>query len=224
MTRYEKELPCEVAFDKPPPMEHILGAYLSERGLRQFRCAETEKYAHVTFFFNDYRDDAFPGEERQLAPSPREVRTYDQKPEMSAVKVTDMILSRVAAGCDDFIVVNYANGDMVGHTGNLPAAIVAVETVDQCVGRVVEAVQARGGGLVVTADHGNCEQMIDPLSGEPHTAHTIFDVECIVVDERYRKRQLRAGGRLADLGPTVLEMLNLPKPKAMSGESLIVNP
>ena len=221
MTAYEAGLPVSVAFDKPEKMTDILGAYVAEQGLKQFRCAETEKYPHVTFFFNDYRDEPFPGEERCLIPSPRDVSTYDQKPEMSAPEVTESVLSRIATGSDDLMVINLANGDMVGHTGNLPAAIRAVETVDQCVGRIAEAVLQRGGGLVVTADHGNSEQMIDPQTGKPHTAHTTYDVECIIVDERYQGRVLRSGGRLADVAPTVLDLLGLPKPRAMTGISLL---
>ena len=221
MTAYEVGLPVRVAYEKPTKMENILGSYIADLGLRQFRTAETEKYAHVTFFFNDYRDDAFPGEERLLIPSPRDVTTYDQKPDMSAYQVTSSLLDRIAAGVDDFILVNYANGDMVGHTGKLAAAIRAVETVDVCVGKVVDAVLSRGGSVVVTADHGNCEQMIDPETGGPHTAHTVYDVEAIVVDDRYRNRWLRTGGRLADLAPTVLELMGLRKPEAMTGKSLI---
>lgn len=223
MTAYEEDLPVRVAFDKPEPMADILGAFIMEQGLTQFRCAETEKYAHVTFFFNDYRDEPFRGENRQLVPSPRDVTTYDQKPEMSAHEVTDVMLRRIANGNDDLIVLNYANGDMVGHTGNLEAAIKAVEAVDECVGRVVDAVLERGGGLIVTADHGNCEQMIDPDTKGPHTAHTTYDVELIVVDERFRGRSLRKGGRLADIAPTALHMLGLSKPDAMTGASLILS-
>ncbi len=224
MTAYEEGLPVHVAYDKPAKMTDILGGYLADRGLRQFRTAETEKYAHVTFFFNDYRDDPFPGEERLLIPSPRDVSTYDHKPEMSAREVTAALLERITTGVDDFILVNYANPDMVGHTGNLQAAIRAVETVDECVGKIVDAVLARGGGLIVTADHGNCEQMIDPATGGPHTAHTTYDVELIVVDERYHGRRLRSGGRLADIAPTVLELMGLPKPKSMNGTSLFAIP
>ncbi len=221
MTAYEEGLPVHVAFPKPPPMADILGAYVAQRELKQFRCAETEKYPHVTFFFNDYRDDPFPGEERQLVPSPRDISTYDQKPQMAAYEVTDVVLRRLAHFADDLMVINYANGDMVGHTGNLAAAIRAVETVDECVGRVVNAVLAKGGGLIVTADHGNCEQMIDPATGGPHTAHTTFDVELIVVDDRFRGTKLRSGGRLADIAPTALSMFGLPVPSAMTGTSLL---
>ena len=221
MTEYEKGLPVEVAFGKPEKMPDILGAYVAQQGLEQFRCAETEKYPHVTFFFNDYRDEPFAGEAWQLIPSPRDVSTYDQKPEMSAHGVTEAVLGRIQEEDDALIVINFANGDMVGHTGNLKAAIHAVETVDECVGRVVAAVLEKGGGLVVTADHGNCEQMIDPATGGAHTAHTTYDVELIVVDERFRSRQLRAGGRLADIAPTCVEMIGLPMPEAMQGTTLL---
>lgn len=221
MTAYEKGLPVHVAFDKPPKMERILGAYVSELGLKQFRCAETEKYPHVTYFFNDYRDEPFAGEERVLVASPRDVATYDQKPQMSAHEVTRVGTGRLATGIDDLVVVNFANGDMVGHTGNLNAAVSAVETVDECVGRIVEETLARGGALVVTADHGNCEQMIDPTTGGPHTAHTTYDVELIVVDPDARGKKLRTGGRLADVAPTLLELMGLAKPDKMSGESLL---
>jgi 2,3-bisphosphoglycerate-independent phosphoglycerate mutase len=201
-------------------MADILGAYASQLGLKQFRCAETEKFPHVTFFFNDYRDDPFPGEDRQILESPRDVATYDQKPEMSAFPVTEEMLRRIESDRYDLMVLNYANGDMVGHTGNLQAAIRAVETVDQCVGRVVEAVLKKGGALIVTADHGNCEQMIDPETGGPHTAHTTYDVDLILVDEASRGRTLRSGGRLADIAPTALALMGLEKPAEMTGEAL----
>ena len=221
MTAYEKGLPVQVAFTKPERMEDILGDYVSSQGLSQFRCAETEKYAHVTFFFNDYRDEPFEGEDRGLLPSARDISTYDQKPAMSAPQITDAILRRLDTHDDSLIILNYANGDMVGHTGNLDAAIRAVETVDTCVGRVVDALLAKGGSAIVTADHGNCEQMINPATGGPHTAHTTYDVELILVANAYRGRKLRSGGRLADIAPTVLELLGLPKPAAMTGESLL---
>lgn len=221
MTGYETGLPVHVIFEKPEKMPHILGQYISSLGLHQFRCAETEKYPHVTFFFNDYRDDPFPEEARGMAPSPRDVSTYDQKPEMSAEEVTAKVLNEIESGEADLIIVNYANGDMVGHTGVLQAAIKAVETVDACVGRVVEATLARGGSLVVTADHGNCEQMIDPATGGPHTAHTTYDVPLIVVEPGLEGCQLRTGGRLADIAPTVLELMGLPIPEEMTGEPLL---
>ncbi len=221
MTAYEKGLPVHVAFDKPPMMQHTLGAYIQECGLTQFRCAETEKYAHVTFFFSDYRDEPFGGEDRRLVASPRDITTYDQKPEMSIYPLTDLMLERLATHDDDLIVLNFANGDMVGHTGNLQAAVRAVEAVDECVGKVVSAVREKGGSVIVTADHGNCEQMIDPATGGPHTAHTTYDVELIVVDDRFAGRPLRAGGRLADIAPTALELMGLAKPSDMTGVSLL---
>jgi 2,3-bisphosphoglycerate-independent phosphoglycerate mutase len=221
LTAYEQGLPVRVAFDKPPPMKGLLGEHLARLGLRQFRCAETEKYPHVTFFFNDYRDEPFAGEERLLIPSPRDVATYDQKPEMSAHEVTEEMMRRIDSEAYDVMVLNYANGDMVGHTGSLPAAIRAVETVDACVGRVTDAVRRRGGALIVTADHGNCEQMIDPRSGQAHTAHTTYDVELIVVDDRFRGRALRPGGRLADVAPTLLALLGVQAPAEMDGRSLL---
>jgi len=221
MTAYEQGLPVQVAFKKPEKMKDILGELVSAEGLTQFRCAETEKYPHVTFFFNDYRDKPFTHEDWHMVPSPRDVTTYDQKPQMSALEVTDMMLARLAERRDDLVVVNYANGDMVGHTGILEAAIAAVETVDACVGRIVDAVLHSGGGLIVTADHGNAEQMINPQTGGPHTAHTTYDVPLIVVDERFKGRTLRTGGRLADIAPTLLEMMGLAVPDAMTGVSLL---
>lgn len=235
MCEYETGLPVKVAFARPAKMANILGAYAADLGLKQFRCAETEKFPHVTFFFNDYREPPFDGEDRQIVPSPRDVTTYDQKPEMSAYGVTDEMLRRIASDAYDLYILNYANGDMVGHTGNLRAAIRAVEVVDECVGRVVGAVLAKGGAAIVTADHGNCEQMIDPATGGPHTAHTTYDVDLIVVDDRYRGAYdsatgapksnggipLRPGGRLADIAPTLLALGGLRQPAEMTGQSLI---
>ena len=221
MTEYEQGMLVEAAVKKPSKMCNTLGAYVSEAGFAQFRCAETEKFPHVTFFFNDYRDEPYEGEERQIIASPRDVTTYDQKPEMSAPGVTDEMLRRIASDKYDLMVLNYANGDMVGHTGSLPAAIKAVEAVDEGVGKIVNAVLEKGGALIVTADHGNCEQMIDPETGGIHTAHTTYDVDLIVVDEQYREHRLRRGGRLADIAPTALSLLGLPQPSEMTGESLI---
>lgn len=235
MTAYEQELGqwVEVAFPKAPKMENIAGAYLSGLGFTQFRCAETEKFPHVTFFFNDYRDDPFPGEKRQMAQSPQ-VSTYDQQPEMSARQIADLVLARLAAeDCEDFILVNFANTDMVGHTGVLAAAIKAAETVDALVGEIVEKTLARGGKLIVTADHGNSEQMWDPATGAPHTAHTTYPVECILVDPSLRGHAtgspentspaLRHDGRLADVFPTLLAMMGLAKPAEMEGFSLLAS-
>jgi len=223
MTAYSERLSelCEVAFPKPPKMEDIAGAYLSRLGLTQFRCAETEKFPHVTFFFNDYRDKPFEGERREIVQSPR-VATYDLQPEMSAEGVCEAVLARLGAGdCEPLIVVNFANGDMVGHTGSLEAAISACETVDACVGRIVDAALERGGTAIVTADHGNAEQMWSPENGSPHTAHTTYDVPLIIVGEAFKDRALRTGGRLADILPTALEMMGLDRPEAMTGRSLL---
>jgi 2,3-bisphosphoglycerate-independent phosphoglycerate mutase len=221
MTAYEQGLPVHVAYPKPPKMVKILGEYISSLGLKQFRCAETEKFPHVTFFFNDYREEPFPGEDRQIVPSPKDVATYDQKPEMSAAGVCDEVVKRIDSGLYDLLVVNFANGDMVGHTGVLAAAIKAVEVVDECVGRILNALKKQNGSAIVLADHGNCEQMIDPATGGPHTAHTTYDVELIVVDDQFKGRKLREGGRLADVAPTALQMMGLAQPKEMSGKSLI---
>ncbi len=242
MTGYEEQLApfVAVAFPKLPRMPDTAGAYLADQGLTQFRCAETEKFPHVTFFFNDYRDAPFPGESRQMAQSPR-VATYDLQPEMSARQVCDAALGRIQADDpDDFILVNFANTDMVGHTGKLAAAVQAAEVVDALVGELVDATLARGGKLVITADHGNSEQMWDPVTKAPHTAHTTFDVELILVDPDRRDSAagspdqsatgspdqpspaLRSAGRLADVMPTILDLMGLVKPDAMTGRSLIV--
>ena len=223
MTAYEEGLPVHVAYPKPPKMTGILAEYLSDRGLTQFHCAETEKYPHVTFFFNDYRDEPFPGEDRQIIPSPKDVSTYDQKPEMSAAGVTDETVRRIRSGKYDLVVVNFANGDMVGHTGVLSAAVRACEVVDEGVGRILDATREMGGRAIVTADHGNAEQMTldGKENGPAHTAHTLYKVELVLVDDRYKGRELRAGGRLADVAPTLLEIMGLEKPAEMTGRSLI---
>jgi 2,3-bisphosphoglycerate-independent phosphoglycerate mutase len=226
MTGYEAGLPVSaVVFDKPPKMANILGEAVSRAGLGQFRCAETEKYPHVTFFFNDYREEPFPGEERLLVPSPRDVSTYDQKPQMSAYEVCAGVVARLLKpDCGPLIVVNFANGDMVGHTGNLKAAIRAIEVTDECVGRIAEVALGRGGSLIVTADHGNAEQMWDPVNNCPHTAHTTYDVPLITAGDAFRGKALRAGGRLADIAPTALAMLGLRPPPEMTGQTLLEAP
>ncbi|MCI0676647.1 MAG: 2,3-bisphosphoglycerate-independent phosphoglycerate mutase [Phycisphaerales bacterium] len=223
MTAYEEGLPVSaVAFHKPPKMKDILGEVIANAGLTQFRCAETEKFPHVTFFFNDYREEPFPGEHRELIPSPKDVTTYDQKPQMSAPGVCDAVLRRLAApDCEPLLIVNFANPDMVGHTGKLDAAIKAVEVVDECVGRIVDATLARGGSLIVTADHGNAEQMWDPINNCPHTAHTSYDVPLILIGEPFRRLRLREGGRLADIAPTLLTMLGMQPPTEMTGLALL---
>ena len=227
MSAYEQGLPVHVAFPKPPKIKNILGEVLANKNLKQFRSAETEKIPNETYFFNDYREQPFPGEDRQIIPSPKTLpdgsplMTYDQKPEMSAYEVCDEVVKRVNSNLYDMIVVNFANGDMVGHTGVLAAAIKAVEAVDICCGRILDAVERQGGCAIITADHGNCEQMIDPATGGPHTAHTTYDVELIVMDDRFKGKKLHEGGRLADIAPTALMMMDLPKPPEMTGISLI---
>lgn len=197
-------------------MTNVLGEVIANNGLKQLRIAETEKYAHVTFFFNGGVEEPFPGEDRLLIPSPK-VATYDQKPSMSAREVTDAVLERLDKY--DFIVLNFANPDMVGHTGDLNAAIAAVETVDECLGRIAAAMEERRAPLLVTADHGNAEEMLEP-NGEPHTAHTSNLVPFILVDAGYRDAALREGA-LEDVAPTVLDILGLPQPVEMTGKSLI---
>ncbi|HXC90456.1 MAG TPA: 2,3-bisphosphoglycerate-independent phosphoglycerate mutase [Stellaceae bacterium] len=220
LVEYSTELNRFLATLFPPEdLADTLGEVVSKAGLRQLRIAETEKYAHVTFFLNGGRETTFPGEERILVPSPR-VATYDQQPEMSAVEVTDKVVEAIAAGHFDVIVLNYANADMVGHTGRLDAAVRAVETVDTCLGRLTAAVQQAGGTLVVTADHGNAETMRDPETGEPHTAHTLNPVPFLVVNPPAAVAHLE-DGRLADVAPTLLDILGLGQPAAMTGHSLI---
>ena len=204
MTAYEQGLPVAVAFPKTGKMPDILGQYVSEKGLQQFRCAETEKYPHVTFFFNDYRDDPFPGEDRQMAQSPKDVSTYDQKPEMAAEEVTRLTVEAIKSGRYSLVVVNFANADMVGHTGVLPAIIAACQTVDQSVGRILAAVEEMGGQAIVTADHGNAEQttLDGKVGGPAHTAHTLYTVPLIVADDRFKNAKFAgrrpARGRGAD--------------------------
>ena len=233
MAGYEDGLPVHVIFDKPAKMDDIFGATLAAHKMTQLRSAETEKFPHVTFFFDDYREPRsvnketmdgigpFDGEEIRGAHSRKDIKTYDLAPEMSAEKVCQVVLDAIAADKYDVYIVNFANGDMVGHTGKLDAAIKAVEKVDNCVGRIVDAILAKGGSLIVTADHGNCEQMWDPIHNCPHTSHTTYDVRAIVVDDRYKGKKLKEGGRLADLAPTALKLLGLPQPKEMTGESLV---
>ncbi|NNM34190.1 MAG: 2,3-bisphosphoglycerate-independent phosphoglycerate mutase [Gemmatimonadetes bacterium] len=217
MTRYQEDLPLPVLFH-PVALENVLGRVLAEAGMRQLRMAETEKYPHVTYFFNGGLEEPFEGEDRHLIPSPK-VATYDLKPEMSARELTDALLDHLAEGQHDFVLVNYANADMVGHTGSIPAAIAAVETVDDCVGQVLEAVKAQGGTAFVTADHGNAEKMLDD-EGKPFTAHTVFPVRFIYVPPAPSAHGIRAG-TLADVAPTLLEVMGIPQPSEMTGTSLL---
>ena len=202
-------------------LQNILGQIVSEAGMKQLRIAETEKYAHVTFFLNGGREDVFDGEDRILVPSPK-VATYDLQPEMSAPELTDKLVQAIEADTFDLIVVNYANGDMVGHTGILDAAVKAAETIDQCLERLESAVRNAGGVLLVTADHGNCETMRDSESDQPHTAHTLNLVPFIVVNGSADIRRVENGG-LADVAPTILKLLGLAQPSDMTGRSLIVD-
>jgi 2,3-bisphosphoglycerate-independent phosphoglycerate mutase len=216
MTRYSDELDTKVAFGEQE-VDETLAEVLSGAGLRQLHAAETEKYAHVTYFFNGGREEEWEGESRLLVPSPREVGTYDQKPEMSADEVASRFCTELEVGGYAFAVVNFANPDMVGHTGVIPAVVRAVETSDACLGRVVETVDRLGGVCLVTADHGNAETMLEADGTSPHTAHTSNPVPLIVTD---RAVTLRDGGELSDLAPTVLAYLGLKKPLQMSGENI----
>ena len=218
LTRYAADIPAPAAFP-PNDLHNTLGEVVAKRGLTQLRIAETEKYAHVTFFFSGGREAEFEGETRVLVPSPQEVKTYDEKPEMSAVEVTDRLVEAIDSGHYDLIVCNYANGDMVGHTGDFDAAVKAIEAVDACVGRVVEAIERAGGACLVTADHGNAEQMVNPETGVAQTAHTTFTVPLIYVGSGNVK--LRDGGRLCDIAPTLLHMMDQPIPEEMTGQVLI---
>jgi 2,3-bisphosphoglycerate-independent phosphoglycerate mutase len=219
MTTYDRSLPLPVAFPKEV-FQDIFPEVLARAGKRQFRCAETEKYAHVTYFFNGGREEAFEGEERKLVPSPKDVATYDLKPEMSARQVGESVAHAIASGHFDFVLVNFANPDMVGHTGVLDAAIDAVEVVDLAIAVVVEATRKVGGAVIITADHGNCELMIDPVSKKPHTAHTTNPVPLLYVNDA-DKSPLRTGGRICDVAPTMLKLMGLEQPKTMTGVSLL---
>ena len=217
MTSYGDPFTTRVMFPEAE-IGSPLGEVLSQAGCQQFHTAETEKYPHVTYFFNCGRETPYEGEVRHLEPSPK-AATYDLQPEMSAYPLTEVILDRLQKENDDFILINFANPDMVGHTGVLKAAIKAVEVVDECAGRVVEAINKKGGVAIVTADHGNCECMIDEATGEPHTYHTTQPVPLFIIGEG--DRRLRPGGILADVAPTILELMGIPKSPEMTGQSLI---
>ena len=221
MCEYEKNLCDNVLFPKPRPLANILGEYLSKKGLRQFRTAETEKYAHVTFFFNNSLETPFEGEDRKLIASPRDVATYDLAPAMSAGPVCDAFVDAMTSRKYDFCLVNFANTDMVGHTGNFAAAKEAVSVVDRCLERILAAADSSDTALVVTADHGNIEQMWDTKNNAPHTQHTTNPVELFIYGKGLNGHRLNGGGRLADVAPTVLQLMDLPKPDEMDGASLI---
>ena len=217
LTQYAASIPAPCAFP-PEALTNVLGEYLAKNGKTQLRIAETEKYAHVTFFFSGGREEPFAGEERILIPSPN-VATYDLKPEMSAPEVTDRIVDAIEHQRYDVIIVNYANGDMVGHTGVFEAAVKAVETLDSCVGRIVEALDKVGGEALITADHGNVEQMEDECTGQAHTAHTCEPVPFIYVGKR--PATIREGGVLADVAPTLLTLMGMPVPAEMTGKTIV---
>lgn len=217
LTEYEANLDTSCAYP-PESLPNMLGEYASDLGLKQLRIAETEKYAHVTFFFNGGREEPFPGEDRILVPSPK-VATYDLQPEMSAPEVTERLVEAINSGQYDLVICNYANGDMVGHTGSIEAASKAAEAVDQGVGRVLDALEANGGQALVTADHGNCEQMRDPATGQAHTAHTRLPVPLVYVGKRQVK--LRDNGALCDIAPSLLSLMDQPEPAEMTGQTLI---
>ena len=222
MTVYDGHFPLPVAFP-PVRMTNILGEVVAGQGKKQFRIAETEKYAHVTYFFNGGREEPFTGEDRFLVPSPRDVATYDLKPAMSAHEIADTLCEQISSGNYELIVCNFANLDMVGHTGVIPAAIKACEVVDACVGRVAEALLAAGGMALVTADHGNAENMQDE-NGGVKTAHSLNPVPCLLVGDTTGKRRLRQDGALCDVAPTLLELLGIAIPDEMTGESLLLTP
>lgn len=221
MTEYEAGLDAAVAF-RADEVEMPIARVISEQGLKQFHTAETEKYAHVTYFINGRRETPFTGEDRFLVPSPK-VPTYDLQPEMSAAGITETAVERIRSGGYDFIVMNYANADMVGHTGIMEATIKGVEAVDKGVGQIAEATLALGGGLLITADHGNAEQLIDYTTGQPFTAHTTNPVPLYLVAPQLAQAHLRTDGILADVAPTILDILHIPQPKDMSGRSLLQN-
>jgi len=217
LTRYAATIPAPFAY-APESLNNVLGEYLAKQGKTQLRIAETEKYAHVTFFFSGGREEPFEGEERILIPSPQ-VATYDLQPEMSAPEVTDRIVEAIEQQRYDVIIVNYANGDMVGHTGVFDAAVAAVECLDECIGRIAAALDNVGGEALITADHGNVEQMADDSTGQAHTAHTCEPVPFVYVGPR--AVELRDGGILSDVAPTVLALLGLPQPEEMTGRSIV---
>jgi 2,3-bisphosphoglycerate-independent phosphoglycerate mutase len=220
MTQYDETFNIPVAYS-PRETRKIIGEIASQAGIKQLRIAETEKYAHVTYFFNGGEESKFPGEERILIPSPKDVATYDLKPEMSARPVTEALVKYLREQDVGMVIANYANADMVGHTGNFEAAVRACEVIDECLGKLVDAVLSKKGTLIITADHGNVEQLIDYDTGMPHTAHTTNRVPVILVDDERKQCRLNKGTAI-DVAPTILQLLGLPLPKEMTGHSLIV--
>jgi len=221
MTQYDETFKVPVAYP-PREIKRILGEVVSQAGIRQLRIAETEKYAHVTYFFNGGEENKFPGEERILIPSPKDVPTYDLKPEMSAREVTEALVKQLREQDMGLVIANFANADMVGHTGNFAAGVKACEVIDECIGRVVDAALNKKGRVIITADHGNIEQLIDYDTGMPHTAHTTNRVPVILVDEEHKTSRLNKGTAI-DIAPTMLRLLGIPQPKEMTGRSLIVD-
>lgn len=221
LTQYDEKFKLPVAY-QPHELRQILGQIVSEHGIRQLRIAETEKYAHVTYFFNGGEEKEFPGEQRIMIPSPRDVPTYDFKPEMSARQVTEALVKKFVEEDIGLVIANYANADMVGHTGNFDASVKACEVIDECLGRVVDAALGKKGRVMITADHGNIEQLIDYETGMPHTAHTTNPVPSILVDEERKSSSLRPGAG-SDVAPTVLKLLEIPQPREMTGRTLIVD-
>ena len=222
LSEYQKGLCPNVIFQKPEKMADILGGYLAEKGIAQFRCAETEKFPHVTFFFNDYREEPFPGEDRELVPSRKDCATYDEKPEMSAYGIRDAAVKAIESGKYGLIVVNFANPDMVGHTGVLKACIEACEIVDGCVGDLLSAIDGVGGSALITADHGNSDQLWNHATEGAHTAHTLNPVEVVVYSNAHKAAKLADGGALGDIAPTILQLMELEQPATMTGKSLIL--
>jgi 2,3-bisphosphoglycerate-independent phosphoglycerate mutase len=223
MTEYQKGLCPNVIFLKPEKMDAILGAYVSDHGIPQFRCAETEKFPHVTFFFNDYREEPFALEDRVLIQSPKDCATYDEKPEMSAFEVRDAAIKAIESEKYGLVIINFANPDMVGHTGVVQACVKACEVVDACVGDLLKAIDLVRGRALITADHGNSDQLWNEATNAPHTAHTLNPVEVVIYGQGTQKLKLKPSGCLGDIAPTILELMELPKPEAMTGSSLILN-
>jgi 2,3-bisphosphoglycerate-independent phosphoglycerate mutase len=219
LTEYDDSLPVDVLF-RPQQVKNHFGEVVSASGLTQLRIAETEKYAHVTYFFSGGVEQPSTGEQRVMIPSPRDVATYDLKPEMSAVSVTDTILQKLSEAKTDVYIINFANCDMVGHTGNFDAAVRAVETVDTCLGRVLEAVDNLGGAAFITADHGNADQMIDYETGAPHTFHTKYPVPFLIFGAQFSDLVLRSGGALCDIAPTACKLLGIAVPEQRTGAPL----